>query len=240
MAEGVKIRIVGDDSDFVRTLEGLEKRTREAFGGVNAQLPALTQGVRGIMSGLSGRLNIGMFGGDMAGGMLAQKEQVTAAAGSLAEAARRAMAGTEGAYGAGVQMAEGFRKGLSGKESAIVKAARKVGAAAVEALRTVLQIHSPSRVTMQMGEYAGQGFEIGLENSLTSAVRRAGRVAGELNLSPRTSGAGVQAAKAVEMPSADRSIYLNVDGRTLAQVIAGDMRQSLNRRGRSIDAGRGR
>lgn len=240
MADGVKIRIVGDDSEFVKTLENLEKRTRSAFGGVTAQLPSLAQGIRGVLSGLTGRLNLGMFSGNMAGGMLAQKDQVVSAARDLASAARQAMAGTGGAYGAGAQMAEGFRKGLSGKRSSIIAAAQSVASAAVNALKAALQIRSPSRVTMRMGEYAGQGFEIGLSQSLKSAVRSAGRAAGELNLSPRMTGTAAKSLSSGDALQPGRPIYLNVDGRTLAQVIGDDMRSTLNRRARSIDAGRGR
>lgn len=228
MADGVKIRIVGDDSEFVRTLENLERRAATALGGGRIRLPALPGG-----------LNVGQAFGNIAAGIRGQQEAVTSAAMELAAAARLAMEGG-GAYDAGVQMAEGFRLGLSGRRAAVVQTARNVANAAVSAMRSALQIQSPSRVTMQMGEYAGQGFEIGLTRSLQAAVTGAGRIAGELNLSPRMSGTTMRMTQAGQSLSAAQPVYLNVDGRTLAQVIAGDMRQSLNRRGRSIDVGLGR
>lgn len=214
MAEGVRIRIVGDDSEFVKTLEGLEKRAQTAFRGIRA------------VDGL-------------AGGLRAQRSAVVAAANRLADAAQRAMGDSSGAYNAGAQMAAGFQRGLSGNRSAVEAAARALANAASGAMRSTLQIKSPSRVTMRMGEFAGQGFEIGLRNSLQTAVRSAGRIAGEMNLSPRMSGMAAASAATAESRMA-QPIYLNVDGKTLATVITGDMRTALDRRNRSIGLGVGR
>ena len=284
MAEGVRIRIVGDDSEFVKTLEGLEKRAQTAFRGIRtaggdwglgslstlaglcmsrvgqlgAQLerlrPSVQRGLEGLVSGLAGRLTYGVeIDGDvsslqgalsgaadgLAGGIRAQRSAVVLAADRLADAARQAMSDTGGAYNAGAQMAAGFQRGLNGKRSSVETAARELANAATGAMRETLQIKSPSRVTMRMGEFAGQGFEIGLSNSLQTAVRNAGRIAGEMNLSPRMSGMAAGGAAAAE-PRVAQPIYLNVDGKTLAGVITGDMRAALDRRSRSIGLGVGR
>jgi len=284
MADGVRIRIVGDDSEFVKTLQGLEKQARTAFQGIRtaggdwglgsvstllglcmgrvgqlgAQLerlrPSVQKSLEGLASGLAGRLTYGVdIEGDMsslegamadaadglAGGIRARQGAVVSAANRLAAAARAAMSDTNGAYNAGAQMAAGFQRGLNAKNSAVEAAARDLAGAATDALRSTLQIRSPSRVTMKMGEFAGQGFEIGLTDSLQAAVRSAGRIAGEMNLSPKTGmAAGMQGADMQHR--AAQPIYLNVDGRTLASVITDDMRTAMNRRSRSIGLGVGR
>lgn len=241
MADGVKIRIVGDDSEFQKTLETLEKRARKALRGVGAQLPSLSRELKRLVGSLSGRVQVGLSAaGDVAGGILGQKEQVEKAAGTLAAAAKAAMESAGGAYGAGADMAEGFRRGLAGRKNSIVAAAAEVAGAAVGAMRSTLEIRSPSRVTMQMGEYAGQGFEIGLTRSVQAAVRSAGRAAGELNLAPRMQAPAAVPAGQADAITAGRPIYLNVDGRTLAQVLGPQMEKTLNHRGQRIAAGRGR
>lgn len=282
MADGVRIRIVGDDSEFVKTLQGVEVRAKAAFQGIRAaggdwglntvsallgvcmgrvgQLgaqigrlqPALQKGLEGLagqltygvsidgdVSSLAGSLSDAADG--LADGIRARQSAVLAAANRLAAAARQAMGDMDGAYDAGAQMAAGFQRGLSGRKSTVEAAARGLASAATDALRSTLQIKSPSRVTMRMGEFAGQGFEIGLTNSMQTAVRSAGRIAGAMNLSPRMSAMAANAAEtAGASGGAMRPIYLNVDGRTLASVITDDMRTSMNRRSRSIGLGVGR
>ena len=61
------------------------------------------------------------------------------------------------------QMAQGFADGITAKKDDVVTAASAVAQAAADATKTALDIHSPSRVLMGLGEYAGQGFVIGLK-----------------------------------------------------------------------------
>lgn len=63
----------------------------------------------------------------------------------------------------GKQMAQGFADGITAKKDDVVTAASAVAQAAADATKTTLDIHSPSRVLMGLGEYAGQGFVIGLK-----------------------------------------------------------------------------
>lgn len=63
----------------------------------------------------------------------------------------------------GKQMAQGFADGITAKKDDVATAASAVAQAAADATKTTLDIHSPSRVLMGLGEYAGQGFVIGLK-----------------------------------------------------------------------------
>lgn len=75
----------------------------------------------------------------------------------------------------GKQMAQGFADGITAKKDDVVTAASAVAQAAADATKTTLDIHSPSRVLMGLGEYAGQGFVIGLK-----AYQAASYSAGEM------------------------------------------------------------
>lgn len=63
----------------------------------------------------------------------------------------------------GKQMAQGFADGITAKKDDVITAASAVAQAAADATKTTLDIHSPSRVLMGLGEYAGQGFVVGLK-----------------------------------------------------------------------------
>ncbi len=63
----------------------------------------------------------------------------------------------------GKQMAQGFADGITAKKEDVVAAADAIAQAAADATKDTLDIHSPSRILMGIGEYAGQGFVVGLK-----------------------------------------------------------------------------
>lgn len=64
-------------------------------------------------------------------------------------------------YNAGV----GFNNGLVNASNAIYSSAYIIANNVINTIQSALSISSPSRVMMKLGEYTGEGFEIGLENS---------------------------------------------------------------------------
>ena len=91
----------------------------------------------------------------------------------------------------------------------------------------------------------GKGFEIGLTESLNAAIRSAQSAVGSLHLAPRLTApdlgsAFASAAQSVADAESARPIYLNVNGRTLASVTAGDNFRAQNRYNRSIALGVGK
>ena len=145
----------------------------------------------------------------------------------------------------GRMFSEGIASGIRSGRSGVVNAAIEVARAAVTAIKTELQIHSPSRVTEGLGEMTGKGFEIGMVESLNSAVRAAQSVVGSMNLTPRLTApelgsAFASAAGSIADAESARPIYLNVNGRTLASVTAGDTRRAQNSYNRSIALGVGK
>ena len=150
----------------------------------------------------------------------------------------------DGARTAGTDYGEGFADGLERKRATVIATARSIARAATDAMRDTLQIRSPSRVAMRLGAYTGEGFDVGLKQSLRSAVRNAENIVGGLNLSPKLtapdlSGAFMSAAS-IMTEGYDRPMYLMVNGRVVGQVMANDTARAANWRNRNIAMGVGK
>jgi hypothetical protein len=79
----------------------------------------------------------------------------------------------DGLYGAGVQSAKGLVQGLQSQESQLTKAMRNLAKAMVSELKSALGIHSPSRVTRELGFHTGHGFALGIGDSESRVVAAA-------------------------------------------------------------------
>ena len=89
---------------------------------------------------------------------------VSSAVTSVMSSAVSALSGYESQfYSAGSNLALGFANGISSSAFAASTAAAAMASAAATAARNVLDIHSPSRVMEEIGEYTGAGFTLGLE-----------------------------------------------------------------------------
>lgn len=72
-------------------------------------------------------------------------------------------------YDAGSNLVEGFVKGINNTAYKAKIAAHDMADAAKEAAEGTLGIQSPSKVMKQIGEYAGEGFVIGLDSYITKS-----------------------------------------------------------------------
>ena len=100
-------------------------------------------------------------------------QNVQAQVSIMVQNAANALNGYEGVfYGAGSNLALGFANGISSSAYAARTAAAAMANAAANAARAALDEHSPSKVLQRIGEYAGEGFAIGIENyvELSEAV----------------------------------------------------------------------
>ena len=59
----------------------------------------------------------------------------------------------------------------------VMAAAASLASAAAAKIRSVLKIHSPSRVTRGLGSYTGQGFVLGLKDQYASVQGMSDRIA---------------------------------------------------------------
>ncbi|WP_308655201.1 phage tail tape measure protein [uncultured Anaerococcus sp.] len=70
-----------------------------------------------------------------------------------------------GMRNAGYNAGMGFYNGLASTQGAIMGLASSIAASVSARIRSALNIHSPSRVMMDLGSYAGQGLAVGLDKS---------------------------------------------------------------------------
>lgn len=86
----------------------------------------------------------------------------------MVQSAADALNGYEGFfYAAGSNLAVGFANGIDASAYRATAQARAMANAAKEAAEDALGIQSPSRVMKQIGEYAGEGFVIGIGNYIS-------------------------------------------------------------------------
>ena len=184
------------------------------------------------------------LGAAMAAG-LAASGQAVAAAHSLSAGVVAALgSGVSGAAGVGRQFSSGLASGIASGRSAVVSAAAAVARAAAQAARAALQIHSPSRVTEGFGENFDRGFVKGVRNELPAidrAVRQAVYVRPPVSAAQRREtgapvamGAPVFDYDALAEASAARPVYMNLDGRAVAQANSRNTALAQNRREREI------
>ena len=218
-------------ADALRAEKNIESNLRTAL---NSHSPAQT--MVPIGSDVAAGVGQGMSEYDFSG-------DAETMAQSAKSAAATAMNGS--GINAGKMFSAGIATGILSGRSGVISAAISVARAAVAAMRSALQINSPSRVTAEIGRYTGEGFEIGLTESLNAAIRSAQNVVGSMNLTPRLtapdlSSAFASAAGSIADAEGSRPIYLNVNGRTLASVTAADTRRAQNSYNRSIALGVGK
>ena len=186
------------------------------------------------------------IGNGIVSGLSGKSAAVTVAASAVAGGATTGIRGAyQQYYSAGQYLGTGLANGIASKRSAVMAQARSIANAAAAAIRSALQISSPSKVTTQLGEYTGEGFEIGLTDSLSRAVDSAARIVGTLNLTPRmempdVTGALTGAVGSIYEAESGRSINLYINGKQMATTTAGDNRWAQASRARRIALGVGR
>lgn len=74
-----------------------------------------------------------------------------------------------GAVKSGESIIEGLTKGITGKLGNALSAARDLGLGSIESLAASIGAHSPATKFIELGEFAGEGFEIGIMNSTKRA-----------------------------------------------------------------------
>jgi len=91
----------------------------------------------------------------------------------------------------GENAAVGLANGIDRRAGEAVRAARYMAGAVANIVRSTLMIHSPSKVMEGLGEYTGEGFAQGIENSASTVDRAVGRMISATTRRPVMSIAGV-------------------------------------------------
>lgn len=74
---------------------------------------------------------------------------------------------------AGSFLMQGFNRGINTQGRVAINSARRIANQVAATMRKALDIHSPSRVTEEIGEFTGEGLGIGLENMIRYVSRMA-------------------------------------------------------------------
>jgi len=84
---------------------------------------------------------------------------------SMATSARSGLSSVA-TYSTGSNFGAGFVSGISGMIGSAVGAASRLASSAMSAIKSRLSIHSPSKETEKLGSFTGEGFVIGMEDSI--------------------------------------------------------------------------
>lgn len=105
-------------------------------------------------------------------------QNVQAQVSIMVQNAADALNGYEGFfYAAGSNLAVGFANGINASAYRARAAAAAMANAAKQAAEAALQEHSPSKVMQRIGEFAGAGFVIGIENYIDASADVGGTMA---------------------------------------------------------------
>ena len=130
----------------------------------------------------------------------------------------------------GKDMIAGLWNGIKAKFDGVISKVQALASRLPKAVKKVLGIASPSKVFAKIGEFTGEGFAVGIENSYRQvqsamsglySIRPAGRSSGLALASDYEY--GVSARYEVVVP-------VNLNGREIARATASDMQTILNQR----------
>jgi len=109
---------------------------------------------------------------NFAAGIIANAGKASSAAASMANGAKTAA--SVDTYSLGYNFAIGMKNGIVAGAAKVANAAASMATSAVQAAKKAAGIASPSKVMMEVGEWFGEGFELGIED-MTRDVANAAR-----------------------------------------------------------------
>ncbi|SDZ01047.1 tape measure protein [Thermoactinomyces sp. DSM 45892] len=80
-------------------------------------------------------------------------------------------------YEIGRNIIQGLINGLSAMVGSLMNKAASIANGIKNKIKSALDIHSPSRVTFQLGQFVGQGLALGMERSINNVTKHADRLA---------------------------------------------------------------
>lgn len=188
---------------FQANLDGVDAQLDALSGNLNAVSAASLRadlGLRAAGQGLSDGLARSIRGANPALRLLG-----TAAAQSYAQGARIGISDSESA---GRALSDGFARGISARSGAVNAAVRRMANSATRLLRSLLSIHSPSKVTEELGAFFAAGFAGGIRGAQLDVERAAGSL----------SAAATDALRMPELPQAGAEGGANAAERALENV----------------------
>lgn len=148
-------------------------------GGISSQIGSTTgtsrnlaQGsVQAVRGGFAPAQSLGsQFGSGIATGIRGQSGNVSGA-GSAVSNAGKSGAQSVSWYSSGSFLGQGLANGISSMAGHVMSVAANLAARAANAIKSALNIHSPSRVTYAFGEFFSEGFINGIVSLVGQAVK---------------------------------------------------------------------
>src|SRR5699024_8518016 len=161
---------------ITRIGEGVTNMKDDLSGKFSATLKA---GIEGARSWLSNAFNTGKeFVNRIIDGIVSRISSLKTGA---KVAAKKGAAGAKEAYNnflqAGKDMVSGFIKGIQSKPKELWNAATNLATSAWTAVKSKLNINSPSRLMMSVGDDFGEGFVVGIERSIGNVIKASDKFA---------------------------------------------------------------
>ena len=132
-------------------------------------------------------------------------------------------------FSIGKNMIEGFIDGIKSMVGRVKDAVSNVASSVTDKLKKALKIQSPSKVMEEMGQYTGEGFAIGIKNSLGSIEKQTNAMAmapyGSVAQGTNSNSSNIEANLLAE---ATKPINLILDGKILGKVLAPIINQEIN------------
>lgn len=192
-------------------------------------LQAVAEAMRSGANSATGPAQAGStLAGKLSGGILSGQTSAKSAASAVTLAAKFGGESAKTAAGsAGLDLSKGFANGMLSYIDKIKSAAASLASAALNKLKNLLKISSPSKVTFAMGGFFSEGFAGGIASSVNLAQHSASMLArgAAMSLNPGMMSFGgdsdmsamVRTAVNDALGSADIVIPINVDGMKLGE-----------------------
>ncbi|WP_251978573.1 phage tail tape measure protein [Salinicola avicenniae] len=134
-------------------------------------------------------------------------------------------------WSAGADVATGLSEGIRNGASSVVDSARGMADGAVDSVKNLLDIHSPSRVFRQIGGYTVDGFNQGLDRQRDEPARRIADIAKRVTQAGAGIALGTAALPTAAMPAIEGARGVPLDtrppiaapGGTTVQITIGDI-----------------
>jgi hypothetical protein len=137
----------------------------------------------------------------------------------IREYTEQAAALAEKAEEQGENVSIGMANGIYDKADEAIKAAKWLGGQISTACSQILMIHSPSRVFERLGQYVGEGFAIGINESTGAVDRAMGHMMSVTTRRPARRGSSAESAGAAAGGDMVH-VTLVLDGEVLGDTMA--------------------
>lgn len=162
VVETLEVRFQADMGNLSAQLKQLTAQLDGISAALDAKKGSLAQNAAGLIAGVADGLRMGA----------AMTSAPTEAGNALSDRFTMAILnGRAGVAGAARQVSsaalgQGFANGIAGKYGTVMSAVNRIVNAAISRIRSALSIHSPSKVSFELGGFFGEGFADGIYASI--------------------------------------------------------------------------